>query len=151
MSFPRGSLLSLGVQHGVAPGIDVYVVAVASYALMQQRDFKRNPDKARRYQVLPLQYKLAYGLVVLPMIVAVPLILLFVFRLAVFGSGVARSGFSGVRWIGDRVRLCVSEAWLVELSPHKRIESARVACPTRKATRFCSRLATNRRLVQHVA
>ena len=60
------------------PALVVYVVAGASYALMQQRDFKRNPDKARRYQVLPLQYKLACGLVVLPTIVAVPLILLFV-------------------------------------------------------------------------
>ncbi|WP_218042558.1 hypothetical protein [Steroidobacter gossypii] len=61
------------------PALVVYVIAVAAYALMQRRQFARDLAKVQRYTVLPLHYELACWCLVLPLIVAVPLILWMVF------------------------------------------------------------------------
>jgi hypothetical protein len=58
-----------------------YVVVAAAHALLQKREFARDSAKARRYAVLPLRYKLACWCVVLPLIVAAPLVLWFVYEL----------------------------------------------------------------------
>lgn len=61
------------------PALVVYVAVAAAYALMQGREFARDPAKAQRYAVLPLHYKLIGWCLVLPLIVAVPMVLWLVF------------------------------------------------------------------------
>lgn len=81
------------------PALVVYVIAAATHAFMQKREFERDPAKARRYEVLPLHYKLACWFVVLPMIVAVPLVFLFVFGwpyLAAAANVLGLTAFAGL-------------------------------------------------------
>jgi hypothetical protein len=58
------------------PAIIAYIVSLGVYALMKRNEL-RDPDKAQRYQVLPIHYKLACWCGVLPMLFAAPLALVF--------------------------------------------------------------------------
>jgi hypothetical protein len=58
------------------PAIVAYVVTLGIHALMNRSEL-RDPEKAKRYQVLPIHYKLACWCGILPMLFAVPLALVF--------------------------------------------------------------------------
>ena len=62
------------------PALIVYGVAAIAHRLMQRQDFRRSPEKAQRYAVLPVRYKLACWVLVMPAIVALPLVLWLVFE-----------------------------------------------------------------------
>lgn len=53
---PRGALFAI-----------VYVLSLLGLFLMNRREFKRCPEKGERYQALPIVYKLACWLVVMPL------------------------------------------------------------------------------------
>lgn len=81
------------------PALVVYVVAAAVHALMQRREFARDPAKAHRYAVLPLRYKLTCWCLVLPLIVAVPMVTWLVFNspfLAVLAHALGLAAFTGL-------------------------------------------------------
>lgn len=81
------------------PALIVYVVAAMAHGLMQRRDFRRNPEKAQRYSVLPVRYKLACWLLVLPSITALPLVLWLVYDflyLAVVAQVMGLVGFAAL-------------------------------------------------------
>ncbi|HEY0064938.1 MAG TPA: hypothetical protein VGC21_22660 [Telluria sp.] len=45
----------------------VYGVALLALALLNRREFKRHPEKRARYMALPLGYKMACWLIVVPL------------------------------------------------------------------------------------
>jgi len=81
------------------PALIVYVVAGLVHALVQRRDLRRSPDKARKYAVLPVFYKLACWFLVLPTISALPLVLWLVYDspyLAVLAHVIGLIGFAAL-------------------------------------------------------
>ena len=52
----------------------LYVLALASLAFLNKRDFERNPEKRKRYIALPLPYKFGCWFVVVPMFVGAVLV-----------------------------------------------------------------------------
>lgn len=59
------------------PGLIAYAVVFVVYLLMKHRELGGDSAKAERYRVIPLPYKMACWLGILPLFSAVPLILLF--------------------------------------------------------------------------
>lgn len=53
---PRGALFAI-----------VYVLSLLWLFLMNRREFKRCPEKGERYRALPIVYKLACWLIVMPL------------------------------------------------------------------------------------
>lgn len=50
--------------------IVLYLAVFANNYFSNRREFKQHPDKARRYQALPLRYKLACRVIVMPLFAA---------------------------------------------------------------------------------
>jgi hypothetical protein len=55
--------------------VAAYLVGLAVALLISNREYKRAPEKARRYAALPWHYRLVFPLIVVPLFTAVPLLL----------------------------------------------------------------------------
>jgi hypothetical protein len=74
------------------PGLIAYAAVLVVYLPMNRREIERDPAKAERYRVLPLPYKMACWMGILPLFSAVPLILLFVGGSAVLATAAPMIG-----------------------------------------------------------
>ncbi|MEW6762951.1 MAG: hypothetical protein AB1437_19205 [Pseudomonadota bacterium] len=50
--------------------LGVYAAVMLLHAWMRRREFRRHPEKAARYEALPLGYKLACRFAVMPLLAA---------------------------------------------------------------------------------
>lgn len=58
----------------IAAALVIYALALAALALINRREFRRHPAKGQRYAALPIGYKLACWLGVVPLLVAAVLL-----------------------------------------------------------------------------
>lgn len=80
-------MLSLIPIHPIALLSFLYAMALAGVFLLDRKEFNRRPEKSQRYAALPLLYKLACPLIVVPLFVGTLLqpALFIVAVLAYFG------------------------------------------------------------------